>query len=275
MVYYLAMHSSLADKLTPPEELIINDLHQVKTTSQAFITPSTKRPLCLQGMCQADIDNMAQNVKLYFDVLSPGRAQITLSNRGSHPIRNGKWAIYICLLGIIQEQQLANNPAGYVIPGGSNFKMTHLSGCLYKLEPLSNFQSIASGDIVKVQFNTTLIRARSNLTPNWYVASEGLEPRIIANTAGEDLSFVFSSDKLTWDRFSASSVTHLGHAPYMVIPTPNELFFTDKTKDKKVSLENGEWRVFGEKGLENEVDFLASMSDICQQFVFKQVCKRV
>lgn len=203
---------------------------------------------------------MASNLNLYFDVLSLGRAQITLFNSGTQPIRKAKWAIYICLLGIIQEQQLTNNPTGYVLPGGSNLKITHLSGCLYKLEPVGHFQLIAPEDRLKVQFNTTLIRARSNLTPNWYVASEGLEPRIIANTAGEDLSFVFSSDRLTWDRFSATSAVDFGYAPRMVIPTPDELFITNKFK--KVSL-GQEWRVYGEKGLENEVNFLASMCDVC------------
>ena len=207
---------------------------------------------------------MAEHLKLYFDVLSPERAQITLFNGGSDPIRNGKWAIYICVLGIIQEQQLTNNPAGYVLPGGSNFKMTHINGCLYKLEPLSQFQSIESGYVMKVQFNTTLFRARCNLTPNWYVASDGLEPRTIANTAGEDLGFVFSYDKLTWDDFSTTHVADLGHAPYMVIPTPKELVVTDKTR--KVSV-GEEWRVYGEKGLENEVHFLASTRDICLSFI--------
>ena len=246
---------------------IINDLHPVKTTSFA-LSPSTKSPLCIQGLCQTDIDNMAEHLKLYFDVLSPERAQITLFNGGSGPIRNGQWAIYICVLGIIQEQQLANNPEGYVLPGGSNFKMTHINGCLYKLEPLSHFQSIEAGDAMKVQFNTTLFRARCNLTPNWYIASDGLEPRTIANTAGEDLTFVFSYDKLTRDEFSTAHIADLGHAPYMVIPTPKELVITDKMR--KVSL-GQEWRVYGEKGLENEVHFLASMRDICLSQVSFQI----
>jgi len=204
------------------------------------------------------MDNMAKHLKLYFDVLSPSMAQITLFNGGSSPIRYGKWAIYICVLGIIDEQQLTNNPEGYVLPGGSNFKMTHINGCLYKLEPHNNFKSIASGDAIKVQFNTTLFRARCNLAPNLYIASEGLEPRTIANTAGEDLAFVFSSDKLTWDEFSTAHVADLGHAPYMVIPTPKKLVITDTTS--KVSV-GQEWRVYGEKRLENEVNFLASMED--------------
>lgn len=237
----------------------MNNFYPTKTTSYVP-SPSTKSPLCIQGLCQADIDNMSEHLKLYFDVLSPCRAQITLYNGGSNPIRNGKWAIYICVLGIIQEQQLTNNPEGYVLPGGSHLKMTLISGCLYKLEPLSHFQSLASGDVIKVQFNTTLFRARCNLTPNWYIASDGLEPRTIANTAGEDLSFVFSSDKLTWNQFSAAHVNDLGHAPYMVIPTPKELVITDKTNKVTVGQE---WRVYGDKGLENEVNFLASMRDIC------------
>jgi len=240
-------------------ERVINDFYPVKTTNR-ILSPSTKSPLCIQGLCQVDIDNMAEHLKLYFDVLSPKKAQITLFNGGSGPIRKGKWAIYICVLGIIQEQQLTNNPEGYVLPGGSNLKMTHINGCLYKLEPLSHFQSIASGDAIKVQFNTTLFRARCNLTPNWYIASDGLEPRTITNTAGEDLGFVFSSDKLTWNEFSTAYVADLGHAPYMVIPTPKELVVTDKTR--KVSVGKG-WRVYGEKGLENEAHFLASMGDIC------------
>ena len=39
--------------------------------------------------------------KFYFDVLSSEKAQISLFlNRGSGPIRNGKWAIYVYVLGI-------------------------------------------------------------------------------------------------------------------------------------------------------------------------------
>ena len=255
------MYSLIADMPSLSEERVINDLHPVTTTSFA-LSPSTKSPLCRQELCQADIDNMAEHLKLYFNVLSPERAQITLFNGGSGPIRKGKWAIYICVLGIIQEQQLANNPEGYVLPGGSYFKLTHINGCLYQLEPLSHFQSIESGDVMKVQFNTTLFRARCNLTPNWYIASDidGLEPRTIANTAGEDLAFVFSYRKLTWDDFSTAHVADFGHAPYMVIPTPKELVITDKMR--KVSV-GQEWRIHGEKGLENEVHFLASTRNIC------------
>lgn len=245
-----------------PSEAIINDFHSVKSIKGRTLSPTTKHPLCRSGLCQEDIDYIGYNLKLYFDVLSRGRAQITLLNTGSKPIRNGKWAIYVCVLGIFQEEQLVNNHEDYVILSESDFKMTHINGCLYKFEPLSNFKVIASGEYIKLQLNTTLLRARCNLTPNWYVAGEGLGPRIIANTAGEDLGFVFTADKGSWDRFSAKSTASadLGHAPYMVIPTPKEVYLPDKIRNVSVGQD---WRVYGQKGLENEVNFLASMGDIC------------
>lgn len=67
---------------------------------------------------QADIDSMADNMKIYFDVLSPDTVQITLYNKGSSPITRGKWAVYVCMLGVLDYDHLANNPKGYVLPGG-------------------------------------------------------------------------------------------------------------------------------------------------------------
>lgn len=239
--------------------------HRWKATES--LTSPPQRSLCIHGLCQVDIDNMANNMKLYFDVLSPSTAQITLYNSGSKPIKKGQWAIYVCVLGVFDYDQLANNPQGFVPPGGSNLKMTHINGCLYKFEPLRRFKPFTSGKYLKVQVNTTsFLRARSDLAPNWYVAADGLKPRTISNTAGEDLSFVFSFQKLTWDPFSAKIVPDLGHAPRIVIPTPKKVTIKDKTRNVHVIL-GPNWSVYGEKGLENEAKFLAGISDICL-FVF-------
>lgn len=212
-------------------------------------------------MCQEDIDNMANNMKIYFDVLSPSAAQITLYNSGQKPIVKGKWAIYVCvILGVFDFDQLANNPEGIVPSGDSNLKMTHIVGCLYKFEPLNRFRPLRQGKTIKIQFKITeFLRARSDLAPNWYVAAEGLKPRTIANTAGEDLNFVFTFQKLTWDPFKAKVIPDLGYAPYPVIPTPKRVVFADQ--DRKVIIEPDMWYVYGQKGLENEVNFVAGMSD--------------
>lgn len=214
-------------------------------------------------MCQEDIDNMANNMKIYFDVLSSSAAQITIYNSGQKPIVKGKWAIYVCvILGVFDYDQLANNPEGIVPSGNSNLKMTHINGCLYKFEPLDQFRPLLEGKYIKIQFKITeVLRARSDLAPNWYVASEGLKPRTIVNTAGEDLSFVFASQKPKWDPFKAKIIPDLGYAPYAVIPTPKTVVIADQAE--KVIIEPDKWYVYGQKGLENEVKFLAG---ICLQF---------
>ena len=203
---------------------------------------------------------MADDIKVYFDVLSPGIAQITIYNKGSRPITKGNWAIYMCVLGIFDYDQLANNPQGYVPPGGSNLKMTHVNGCLYKLEPMSRFKPFPSGEYIKIQVNSSIIRARTDLAPNWYVAADGLKPKTITNTAGEDLDFIFSSHKLTWNPFRDKMVPDLEHAPYLVIPTPKEVVVTDKTRKVIIS---SEWRIYGQKGLKNEVQYLAGANYLC------------
>ena len=220
-------------------------------SGEPAIIPAVSESLTLLN--QADIDSMADNMKIYFDVLSPNTVQITLYNKGSSPITWGKWAVYVCMLGVLDYDHLANNPKGYVLPGGSNLKLTHINGCLYKLEPLDLFKPFASGQHIKLKFNSSFVRARTDLAPNWYVAAEGLMPKIIANTAGEDLSFVFSSNKWTSDPFRAKSVPDLGHAPNMLIPTPREIPMVDKTR--KVIL-SPEWCIYEQMGLENEAKYL-------------------
>ena len=232
---------------------------QIPTAPESH-TSSPHKSLCIEGLCQADIDRMADNLKLSFDVLSPSIAQITLYNKGLRPITKDKWAIYVCVLGIFDYDQLANNPQGFVPPGGSNLKMTHINGCLYKFEPLSRFKPFLSREHIKVQINSSIIRARTDLAPNWYVAADGLKPKTITNTAGEELSFVFSSQKLTWNPLRAKMVPDLGHAPYLVVPTPSEVIVSDKTRKVVIS---SEWGIYGQQGLKNEVKYLAGTNYIC------------
>lgn len=227
------------------------NLKKLFFSGKPAIIPAVSESLTLLN--QADIDSMADNMKIYFDVLSPNTVQITLYNKGLSPITRGKWAVYVCMLGVLDYDHLANNPKGYVLPGGSNLKLTHINGCLYKLEPLVRFKPFASGQPIKLKFNSSFVRARTDLAPNWYVAAEGLMPKTIANTAGEDLSFVFSSNKWTWDPFRAQSVPDLRHAPNMLIPTPREIPMVDKTR--KVIL-SPEWCIYEQMGLENEAKYL-------------------
>lgn len=99
------------------------------------------------------------------------------------------------------------------------------------------------------------MQARSDLTPNWYIAREGLKPRTIANTAGEGLHFVFNpSAKRSWDLYSSVTAADLGHAPLLVIPTPEKIVSINKTRFVTITKA---WTACGTERLRNELDYLA------------------
>ena len=117
------------------------------------------------------------------------------------------------------------------------------------------------------------LQARSDLAPNWYVAGEGLEPRTIANTAGEGLDFVFdTSSKRPWDLYSSVTAADLGHAALLVIPTPEKIVSINKTWFVSITKA---WTACGTERLRNELDYLAGKYLHHLACRGKMSCKRV
>ncbi|PFX20833.1 Beta-hexosaminidase [Stylophora pistillata] len=96
--------------------------------------------------------------------------------------------------------------------------------------------------------------SRHIISPNWYIASKGLEPRTIVSTANEDLPFVSTSDPLSNVRHSVDGPKDLGHAPLLVIPSPSKI---SRDENPQFMFINKEWTVSGDKGLQNELQFLS------------------
>ena len=106
--------------------------------------------------------------------------------------------------------------------------------------------------------------------PNWYVAGEGDEPRVLLSTSGEDAVFVGDIDTpRQWkrslqdqydpytpeDRYSLQNYSDLGEAPALILPTPilEDLDVTDT-----VDIGTGDWVVVaGNPLIQPEADFLA------------------
>lgn len=233
-----SMKSSIVDKSMAQEEKILS---------------TTTKPLN-----QEVINRMADDIEVRFEVLEDLRtAEITLRNKGSVSIERGQWSVHFCITTGMELGHLAHRPEGYVLPGEKSIKLTHFNGCAYKLEPTRDFKGILPGNSLKFKVHIGPTLARSDLAPRWYVAADldGLEPRVIANTADETLDFLFLSNrKKPWDRFANNDVADLGKAPLLVIPTPLDIVRLNESKKLVI---DGEWIVFGEPGLEEETSFLA------------------
>ena len=229
----------------------------------------------MQGFSQRDLDNLATNMEVRYDVLdnlnatadksSPTfLAQVTLTNKGQSAITKGNWAVHFCNIRLVEPTHLAHNPAGYVLPGGYGIKFTHINGCLHKFETTSDFKDIVPGQSFKFKFKAAHWSvARTDVMPKWYVTASGLTPKVITSTTSEDLDFVEPFDrKEKWKRFSDDvydpytpekrfeiiEASDLGKAPSKVVPTPVSINIVES---KKVQITQ-EWIVYITPGLENE-----------------------
>ncbi|KAJ7372794.1 hypothetical protein OS493_016713 [Desmophyllum pertusum] len=159
-------------------------------------------PVLIRGIEQSDINNMVSNLKVRYDVIDnlqtsledkkkTFRAQITLVNEGAADITVGDWALYLCSIRMIEEEHTAHNSQGFVLPGGPGINVTHINGCLFKFAPNKDFKTMKHNDSLVLAFNASFwCAARTDVMPNWYIASDGLQARTITSTTGEKLTFV-------------------------------------------------------------------------------------
>lgn len=240
-------------------------------------------PVLIRGIEQSDINYMVSNLKVRYDVIDnlqtslknerkTFRAQITLTNEGAVDISTGDWALYLCSIRMIEQENTAHNSQGYDLPGGQGISVTHINGCLFKFAPNKDFQTMKHNDSLVLVFNTSFWSvSKTDVMPNWYIAADGLQARTISSSAGEKLSFVgpFETSK-KWKRFTSDLydpytpekrlelgfVKDLKRAPNIVIPTPVEVK-QDNTK-RKAYFGTGDWIVVAAKELDAEAKYLAS-----------------
>ena len=237
----------------------------------------------ISGIEQSAINYMVSNLRVRYDVIDnlqtslkderkTFRAQITLTNEGAVDIATGDWALYLCSIRMIEQENTAHNPNGYDLPGGQGIRLTHINGCLFKFAPNKDFQAMKHNDSLVLAFNTSFWSvSKTDVMPNWYIAADGLQARTITSSAGEKLSFVGPFETLKkWKRFPSDLydpytpekrlelgfVKDLKRAPNIVIPTPVEVK-QDNSK-RKAYFGTGDWIVVAPKELDTEAKYLAS-----------------
>lgn len=127
--------------------------------------------------------------KLGADWASCHKVLITLTN-GNQEIKDKDWAIYF------------HSPRQTLKVDNDQFKITHLTGDLYKLEPTDKFTSFPANQAVEIPIIAEYWQLfRTDFLPRWYATSGDAQPKILSNTDTEDVNqFVapFTGDQ--WKR---------------------------------------------------------------------------
>ncbi|CAI0927668.1 beta-N-acetylhexosaminidase [Serratia entomophila] len=117
------------------------------------------------------------------------RVLITLSNAGQ-AINGHDWAIYF------------HSARQTLKVDNAQFKITHLTGDLYKLEPTDKFSGFPAGKAVEIPIVAEYWQLfKTDFVPRWYATAGDAKPKILLNTDTEDLNqFVapFTGDQ--WKR---------------------------------------------------------------------------
>ena len=98
---------------------------------------------CNQVSCftQDDLTYIANNLNIHYEVLNnfesedTYKSKLNLTNSGKKEINYGPWAIYFNFIRLVEPKHLKENPSEYIIPN-IGIKFVHITGSLFKLEPL-------------------------------------------------------------------------------------------------------------------------------------------
>lgn len=142
---------------------------------------------------QAVVDALAGNLVVKYEVVtndgpgagvdcqalgsewaSCGIAKLHLTNQGA-AVDSKNWELYIHSIRRLQRVD------------SDQFKLTFVTGDLYKLEPTEKFQGFPQGETVEVPLVAEYwMLFESDVMPNWYVAAEGAQPKVLASMSNID-----------------------------------------------------------------------------------------
>jgi hexosaminidase len=118
------------------------------------------------------------------------KMMISLKNNGPE-IKDKDWAIYF------------NNIRMILAINNDQFKITHITGDLHKIEPTEKFTSIPANSTINIPIiGEYWVVSESDAMPRWYVTSSNAKPKIIANTNtdSDDLSAFVAPITQQWKR---------------------------------------------------------------------------
>ncbi|XP_067666725.1 uncharacterized protein [Haliotis asinina] len=185
-VQYLDMHGNWIDVITNSS---IDRPIRTRTANGKRYSRAVTYDASPSYIAQPSLDRIASSLVVNFTVvdnLNNGctyyKAQITLTNNGTVPIEAGNWGIYFS-----SETAIRNIDSGMIAE--------QLNEWFFAIKPQKEFKPLKPNEkrVLNCEFEQSSV-SKYDQMPNWFVAAEGMEPRILPNTVGEKLEFVSTFD---------------------------------------------------------------------------------
>ncbi|CAM3426899.1 MULTISPECIES: beta-N-acetylhexosaminidase [Yersinia] len=120
-------------------------------------------------------DNGTDCAALGADWASCNKTLITLTNAGDE-IQGKDWALYF------------HNVRQVLAVGNDQFKITHLTGDLHKIEPTDKFSGFPANKAVEIPITGEYWQLfETDFMPRWYATSGDVQPKVLASTDTEDI----------------------------------------------------------------------------------------
>ena len=150
--------------------LTLGAMQSVNASQKIVDTLSSQLRLNYQIVDNNAVNDGVDCAALGADWAACNKVTLTLKNTGP-AITSKDWAIYFHNIRMI----LAVN--------NDQYKITHVTGDLHKLEPTEKFTNISANSVVTIPFIGEYWQiSESDVMPRWYVTSTDAKPKIIANT---------------------------------------------------------------------------------------------
>ncbi|XP_046346570.2 uncharacterized protein LOC124127161 [Haliotis rufescens] len=235
--------------------------------------PAPTLPIVTLNTIEMIAEYLQVNLTVIDNTAQPDRSLVdmTLTNTNDSDIVAGNWEIYMFSFGQLFPPNLVHNPQGYILQD-HKLRFTHVKGSLFKFQPVPGFRALRPNEprVVRLVVGMSLA-ARNHVLPNWYVTAEGMSPRTLNATKGEELYFLgpFTNGRQwktgiddrynPWsleDRFTVNQLTEdLGGPGGLILPTPLE---TQIDNSSSVLLSECCWGVAADTTFIREAQFLVA-----------------
>ncbi|KAL4239994.1 hypothetical protein ACF0H5_000789 [Mactra antiquata] len=220
---------------------------------------------CVAALSQSQLDNLASSMSISLKVVQNLRydgnnhtVRLTINNMGQDDIPGSDWRLYFHNMYLVAPGVFPSSKT--LDLNDEKIRLGMVQGDLYYLEPITGFVPIKPADMREYYIVSQWASiSRTDFMPQWYLTSDGADPRIVETTASLDLENVEQFDDVrTWKRntgdrynpFTAQQrMRRLGtenskEAVRLVLPTPKHI---DVHSDKPKLTLDETWTIYTEQ----------------------------